>query len=232
MLKIKYFVILSLPLSCSVLSETLWSDFSATYLKGNNYEVGDNNRQVLTLEYASGTSWGDIFTFVDRLDSSNGDLETYLEFSPRFNLTQLSNDSLLKDVLLATTVEIGEASTNYLYGIGTNLSIPHFQFFQLNFYYRNNELQSNNWQLTPAWSVPFSLGNSQWRYNGFIDWVSSTDTSASGYNFTSQLAWNAGEYFQLKDALYLGVEYVYWHNKFGIAGIDERNANILVKWHF
>ncbi len=44
-------------LSTSASAEQLWSSFSLSYLKGSDYEVGDNERQVVTIEHASGHSW-------------------------------------------------------------------------------------------------------------------------------------------------------------------------------
>jgi len=32
--------------------------------------------------------------------------------------------------------------------------------------------------------------------------------------------------------LYVGVEYVMWTNKFHVDGVDEENANLLIKAHF
>jgi hypothetical protein len=52
-------------LSSNCLAETLWSDVSASLLKGNNYQVGDNSRTVFTFEHAAGYSWGDSFLFID-----------------------------------------------------------------------------------------------------------------------------------------------------------------------
>jgi len=83
--------------SITAQAKTVWSDFSVTYLKGNDYEVGDTDREVITLEYASGTTWGDTFMFFDRLKSSNGDVETYGEFSPRIKIKDY-NDSFVKSV--------------------------------------------------------------------------------------------------------------------------------------
>lgn len=42
----------------AVNAERYWSDTSLTYLNGSDYEVGDPDRHVLTLEYVGGYSWG------------------------------------------------------------------------------------------------------------------------------------------------------------------------------
>ncbi|MEW6990846.1 nucleoside-binding protein [Colwelliaceae bacterium 6441] len=208
-------------------AETLWSDFSATFLKGNHYEVGDNDRRVFTFEHAAGYSWGDSFMFVDRLESSNGDKETYAEFSPRFQLSQYKND-FFENIYLATTAEVGEDFTHYLVGIGTKLNIPHFQYFNVNIYHRNNDASDNSSQLTLSWALPIG----PLTYDGFIDHVPSNDISSTSTNFTSQLKYNISDALNIKEKLYIGIEYVYWKNKYGINGIDEKNANMLLKYHF
>ncbi|GLX79502.1 ion channel protein Tsx [Thalassotalea insulae] len=217
----------SLLLTLQCQAEVLWSDISATLLQGNDYEVGDNNRTVFTFEHAAGYSWGDSFLFVDRLHSNNGDRETYAEFSPRWQLSNYQND-FLENIYLATTAEVGENFTNYLIGVGTNLKIPHFLYFKANFYHKNNDFGDNAMQSTLSWAVPIG----PLMYDGFIDYVSSTDDSHTTMNLTSQLKYNIGEAMNLKNKFYIGIEYVFWLNKYGIKDVDENNVNLLVKYHF
>ncbi len=221
-------------LSFNASAKQLWSDTSVTLMKGTQYEVGDTDKTVFTLEHASGHSWGSIFTFVDRLSHDNDNQhELYGEFGANITLNELDN-SVFKDVYLATQWEFNSDKfaqfDNYLVGVGANLSIPKFNFANITYYRRNNELGDNNNQLTFVWSVPF--GDSI-VYDGFIDAVDSTDSVASGYNFTSQIKYDVGQHIGIeKNKFYAGVEYVYWKNKFGIDGITEKNPNIMVKWHF
>ena len=51
-------------------------------------------------------------------------------------------------------------------------------------------------------------------------------------NLTSQLKYNLAEHLNLKTNFFVGFEYVYWQNKFGIDGVDEKNLNLLAKYHF
>ena len=214
-------------LATTVSAKTVWSDFSVTYLNGSNYEVGDSDRQVMTLEHAAGTSWGDSFMFFDHLVSDNDDTETYGEFSPRIRLTKLDN-SFLTALYLAPSAELGDGFTNYLFGIGTDLSIPGFNYFKVNAYHRNNEFTDSNYQLTVTWGVPIG----PLYYDGFMDWTNSVDNNEASMNLTSQLKYDVAKYVGLDSKLFLGVEYVFWNNKFGIDGVDERNVNLLVKYHF
>lgn len=217
-------------------AEMLWSSFSLSYLNGSDYEVGDPDRQVVTVEHASGHSWGDNFFFLDRLQSANGDSENYMELSPRLSLSSLTGSDLsfgpVKDVLLAGTWESGEGFDNFLAGVGVSLDVPGFQYFNANLYRANNDKSSNDTQLTLTWGLPFALSDAEFLYDGFIDWTTSESDKASEMNFTSQLKWNAGKLIGTKAPVYVGVEYAYWTNKFGIDGVDERNPALLLKWHF
>lgn len=214
-------------MSTTASAKTIWSDFSATYLNGSHYEVGDSDRQVLTLEHAAGTSWGDSFIFFDRLESDNGDTETYGEVSPRIRLTKLDTP-VIKSLYFAPSAEIGDGFTNYLVGVGTDLDIPGFNYFQLNAYHRNNDNYDSNYQLTAVWAIPVG----PLMYDGFMDWTNSVDNVSASMNLTSQLKYDVAKYVGLDTKLYVGVEYVYWNNKFGIKNQDERNVNLLVKYHF
>lgn len=208
-------------------ADVKWSDFSVSLLRGTNYQVGDANRTVFTLEHAAGYSWGDSFLFIDRLESDNGEKETYIELSPRWQLSAYQNN-WLEHLYLSTTVEVGENFTNYLVGVGTNLKIPHFIFVKANLYHKDVDLGDNAIQSTISWALPIG----PLTYDGFIDYVSSTDDSHTSMNLTSQLKYNIGTLIDNKTNLYLGVEYVYWQNKYGIKGVDEKNLNLLVKYHF
>ncbi|UTW02173.1 DUF5020 family protein [Amphritea atlantica] len=223
-------------LSASASAEMLWSSFSLSYLNGSDYEVGDPDRQVVTVEHASGHSWGDNFFFLDRLESDNGDSENYMELSPRLSLSSLTDSDLsfgpVNDLLLAGTWESGEGFDNFLAGIGVSLDVPGFKYFNANLYRVNNDKSSDDTQLTLTWGLPFALSEAEFLYDGFIDWTTSESDKASEMNFTSQLKWNAGKLIGTKAPVYVGVEYAYWNNKFGIDGVDERNPALLLKWHF
>ncbi|WDD98037.1 nucleoside-binding outer membrane protein [Thalassomonas actiniarum] len=217
-------------------AKTNWSDFSLTYLNGSNYELGDEHRKVYTFEHVAGTSWGDTFLFVDRLESDNGDNETYAEWQPRYKLTDLDN-GVVTSLYLAGMVEMDSVSpkggegfsfTNYLAGFGSDIKIPGFDFFQANVYHRENELGDDNYQTTLVWGLPLGA----LYFDGFIDYASSNDELATSFNMTSQLKYDVAPQLGLTSKLYFGVEYVYWNNKFGVQGVDERNVNLLVKYHF
>ncbi|GGO88363.1 ion channel protein Tsx [Marinobacterium nitratireducens] len=231
-------LVCALPLTTPANAELIWSDFSLSYLHGEDYEViaPDGEMDTVTFEHASGHSWGDTFLFVDRLMPGKADSETYGEFSPRLSLSSVTDRSLslgpVSDVLLAGTWEFGEGFDNYLYGLGFAIDVPGFRYFNVNLYKASNDVWDNDEQLTLTWGYPFTLGTADFLIDGFLDWSSRSDSNASEMNFTPQLKWNAGKHLGLKQPLYVGIEYSHWNNKFGIQNRDERNASLLLKWHF
>ncbi|MDF2176960.1 nucleoside-binding protein [Aliiglaciecola sp. CAU 1673] len=230
----KLLPIFALCLVSSAQAETLWSDFSLTYLNGSHYQVGDNERQVGTFEYVTGTTWGGAFLFVDRLESSNGDTETYGEFSPKFSLHKFKWEEQDISLAAAGTIEFGEGFTHYLYGLSIGTKPRFFNFLNAAFYRRNNDSGKDNWQMTLTWATPFELGETKWMFDGFLDWASAIpeQNQSATMNWTSQVKWDLAPYMGLKAPLYIGFEYAYWNSKFGIEGVDERNASFLLKWHF
>lgn len=230
-----------LLISAPAQAEVLWQDASLTYLNGSNYRVDGAKQQVLTFEHAAGASWGDSFFFLDHLRGKNGERTNYAEWSPRLSFSKFSSNDwqfgLIKDVLFTSTIEMSALQTNVLYGIATDLNLPGFSYLNLNFYRRNNDGVADNWQLTTTWALPFAVGTQQFVYDGFIDWASSSVDQRANLNFTSQLKWALHPVLGLKNKLYLGVEYVYWLNKYGIADTpgfrtNESNVNLLLRGHF
>lgn len=229
-------VLLTMLIIPAASAEMYWSDTSWSLLKGSDYEVGDNEKIVYTVEHASGHSWGSTFLFFDRLSSQNdSDHETYGEVSANIDLLNLDQDSFVKSVYFSTHFEFGPED-NFLNGFGVRLNVPGATYFDVTYYARNNGGGiDDNSQITLVWAFPFA---DSFQYDGFIDAASSSDDAASSTNFTSQLKWDLGKNtFDMKPGkLWLGVEYVFWNNKYGIADssaftTDERNVNLLLKWH-
>ncbi|WP_432452123.1 MULTISPECIES: DUF5020 family protein [unclassified Agarivorans] len=217
-------------------AEMQWSTFSLSYLYGTEYEFTPNGKmQVMTVEHASGHSWGDNFFFIDRTMPKDGDASFYGELSPRLSFNKLTDSTFslgpIKDVLFASTWEMGDGFNNYLYGVGVDITVPGFQYFNVNVYQVNNDISANDEQLTITWGAPFSIGSQDFLIDGFMDWSSASETNKSEMNLTPQIKWNAGKNLGFSSPLYVGIEYAYWNNKYG-TDVDERVASLLVKWHF
>lgn len=227
--------------SVGIQAEVLWQDFSVTYLKGNNYRIGTPHQQVLTVEHVAETHWGDSFFFLDHMRESNDVRSNYAEWAPRLSLAKMSGKpfqyGLISDVLISTTVEMSELQTNFLYGVGVDLKLPGFQFMQLNGYRRVNDNAADNWQITTSWALPFGIGEQQFLYDGFFDWTTTNHEQRSSFNMASQLKWAVHPLLGINNPIFVGIEYVYWRNKYGIADsaffrTHESNLNLLLKVHF
>lgn len=214
-------------LSAPVLAKPIWSDFSLTYLNGKNYQVGDDDRQVFTFEHAAGMTWGDSFFFVDRLESANGDKTTYTEWSPRLKLIDFDK-APVSNLYLASTFEVGDGFTNTLFGVGTDIPFDAFKFFKVNLYHKQFENSDNAYQTTISWGVDIG----PLYYDGFLDHVFSQGNTNSQTNLTSQLKYDVAPHLLIKEKFFVGVEYVYWRDKFGIQDVNESNVNLLLKYHF
>jgi len=246
--------ILAATIAAPTHAEMFWSDNSITLLHGADYfNVGYNfgapekemEMTTMTLEHASGHSWGDAFFFLDRHHGKGAFAdfsETYSEVAPRFSLGKLSGSDLsigpISDVLLATTYEFssdsgGTNQDNYLYGVGLDWKLPGFAYFQTNMYYANNENVDNDVQLTVVYGVPFSTGDVDWMFDGYMDWSSTEEDHASDFHFNPQLRADVGKFMGItKSKLEVGLEYSYWSNKFGLESDENESAvSALVKFH-
>lgn len=221
-------------------ASVIWQDFSVTYLNGRHYRIDAPHQQVLTFEHTASTNWGDSFFFLDHLRSKDGSTN-YAEWSPRLSLSKLTpyqpQWGWLNDILISSTVEMSSMHTHVLYGVGVDFNLPGFRFFQLNGYRRANDKMQDNWQLTSVWAIPFQLAHYEFLYDGFIDWSSANSEQGASFNMTSQLKWNLAPLFAWQSPVYVGVEYVYWQNKYGLIDTawfrtNESNLNFLLKAHF
>ena len=222
-----------------------WQSTNFQYLWGFNFKSletltsKDNNRSTVTIEHADGWKYGDNFFFFDITNPSDDDVFVYGEISPRLSLGKISGKDLsapfLKDVLLAGTYEVGstvggEGFHSYLYGIGLSLDLPKFNFADLNLYVRNSNFEGTTYQITPVWQLPFAIGKADLIFEGFVDIAGSEGVSEFNIDAQPRLLLDAGKLWGAPGNLFLGTEIIYWHNKFGIDGVNEFAPQVMVKW--
>ncbi|EGH47761.1 hypothetical protein PSYPI_38012, partial [Pseudomonas syringae pv. pisi str. 1704B] len=143
--------------------------------------------------------------------------------------------------------EFGEGDNeSYLIGPAFDLKIPGFDYFQLNFYQRQTEGNRPGdgvWQITPVWSYTIPVGKSDVLIDGFMDWVVDNDKTSRGtyhsnLHFNPQIKYDLGKALNYPERqLYVGIEYDYWTNKYGIKDTssfdtDQNTASLLVKVFF
>ncbi|WP_020674880.1 DUF5020 family protein [Geopsychrobacter electrodiphilus] len=218
-----------------------WQTSNVELLLGSGYKLGDDTRTTLTFEHANGWKYGDNFFFLDVVnpmrDGVHSTNDLYAEFSPRLSLSKISGKKIafgfVKDVLLASTLEMGEYSHNYLYGVGFSLDLPKFAYADINIYVRNNPNQDGQtYQITPVWALPFTVGSAKMLFEGFADIAGSEGNTKFNIDCQPRLLLDVGNFWQAPDSLWVGVEYMYWHNKFGVDGANESLPQAMVKWVF
>lgn len=78
--------------------------------------------------------------------------------------------------------------------------------------------------MTVVWGYPINAGKHKIMFDGYIDWSSAADDHAADFHFNPQLRVDIGNYFGNPNTIEAGIEYSYWHNKFGINGIDDESV--------
>ncbi|HSD38030.1 MAG TPA: hypothetical protein VLC92_11025 [Rhodocyclaceae bacterium] len=75
--------------------------------------------------------------------------------------------------------------------------------------------------LTAAWGIPFNIGPVGLSFEGFMNFIASKGENEFGgstapeFNFDGQIMYDVGALLGSKNTFKMGLEYQYWHNKFG-----------------
>jgi nucleoside-specific outer membrane channel protein Tsx len=229
------------------------------YLHGTRYADFDPNggfseddeSSIITIEHFNTWKYGDNFMFVDITNPlGEGDAfgttaeesaSFYAEISPRLSFGKMAGKDLswglIQDVLFTATVEIPESPVDqtFLYGLAVDLKLPGFQFFQVNWYIRDNQGSGidTGQQITLVWGAPFKLGPVPLVFEGFFDYAWGEDPLEDNIITGPRLLVDVGELTGFGGGkLQAGVEYQVWRNKFGIDGMDEDVPQAMVKWIF
>ncbi|PTQ74314.1 outer membrane protein OmpK [Pseudomonas sp. GV071] len=224
-------------LSAAASAEDLlqWQQTDAAYRYGKTNKVTPEIEQVFTIEQSSGWSFGDLYWFVDNSyfngasDPIAGHFTYYAEFSPRLSFNKIFDKKFsfgpITDVLLAATQEFGEGQVETaLLGVGVDLAVPGFDFFQLNIYHRDpsGDRDGDTWQITPAWGATFPFAGSELLFDGYIDWIPDNDeTFHANFHLATQLKYDIGRFVEFEPRkLYVGLGYDYAKNKYGVKDGD------------
>lgn len=201
-------------------------------LRGFDYELGDRQRTIITFEHANRWRYGDLFVFADFTVGDDGQRGVYGEISPRLSLSRMTGQDwsfgAVRDVYLAANVELGdEGLDRQLYGVAADLDVPGFAFLRVHAYRRDDPLRpGSTWQTTTVWNRPFEWNGQAFLTEGFADFAGGEGTGIAHQLVVPRLLWRVPE----SRGLWLGVEWQYWHNKFGVPGVNESVAQLQVKW--
>jgi nucleoside-specific outer membrane channel protein Tsx len=220
-----------------------WTSNNVQFLTGDGFKLGSSNHNTVTFEHADGWMYGDNFLFIDFIQRDDVGLEVYGEFYPRLSLSKLTNNDIsygiVKDISIVAGINAGSEPSEdnfvaYLFGGGISFDIPHTEFIKLDIMaYKDDNVSSIGVQVSPVWNIPFSIGNLDFKFRGFLDWLSSDATGGDDSILTQpQLLLDVGKLVGNRNKFYAGIEYWYWHNKFGINGITEQSAQATLMYTF
>lgn len=225
--------------------------------------LNNEDTNVITLEYAGKYGWGDSFVFFDKLVASEDGFSpkkqtNYLEASARLSIPYLFNQlttsalvtrqpviaKYVKDYFVAGMVEYSyvnvsvvhsnsSTTINNLLGFGIAWYSDFFSYLNTNFYYANNEKQADDYQLTVSFAKEFTIADFAFKTNGYIDWSTATTNHKASFHFSPQILLDLGQVFNHPKRFYIGIEYSYWRNKFGLANVDdEHTISAMIKFSF
>jgi nucleoside-specific outer membrane channel protein Tsx len=161
------------------------------------YDTGNEQLTTLTLNHFSTWKYGDHFAFVDLYrgdfagDASRAFLEStvYAEWHPRVFVNRLLGIEgnvlgVFRDLGLAFEVNQGHGFYAYMAGVGGDLALPVPGVVGINLYYRYDavqlqgpDLRNHTWQVSPYWTLPFSLGRIPLVFTGYVDVSGANDNA-------------------------------------------------------
>lgn len=238
----KLITLLLLSLATSTSQAFEWTNTDIQALYGGDFELGDNSRTTITVEHADGWKYGSNFFFVDTIFRDDIGVEVYAEAYTYLSLSKISGQQVgfgpIKDISILGGLNISNKPENdnfkaYLAGISFDLGNPWFDYLQLDIATIKNDSQSGKFdlQLTPVWSVPFSIADVKFKFRGFADfWLGNSNASGT-FNVLAQpqMLLDIGNLSGWQDnKVYIGVEYMLWHNKFGVENVNESTVQGMI----
>jgi len=229
---ILFLVTISFSTSSWALQAFDWTSSNIQYLYGGDFIFAEQERSTVTIEHAHGWKYGTNFFFVDMYN--NNGFEVYTEVYSYLSINKIFGADLslgpIKDFSLAGGINISNRPEEkrfqaYLVGISLDLANEYFDYLQLDVMaYKDDGYHSWGVQITPVWSFPFKLGPTKLKFRGFVD-IKDGNTNALG-NVTMlaqpQLLLDVGHLAGWKsDIFYIGTEYSFWLNKFGVEDANE-----------
>jgi len=242
-------VCLALSLSLASLPSLAfdWTSSNIQYLHGSGYLLGAKDRDIITVEHSDGWKYGQNFFFIDTTyheENTNGyQFEAYGEIYSYLSASKITGLPIkvgpIKDIGLTLGLNAGSQPSQtpfraYLAGASLQFDLPLFKYLQLDFLaYKNEYLNTASFQLTPSWELSLDNLGLPIVFRGFMDYISAGGAGpAWTVLFQPQILLDVGRYYGHKQQLMLGIEYQYWHNKFGLMNFDESLPQSVVIFRF
>lgn len=216
-----------------------WHSSNIQLLRGNSYKLGSEDRTIMTLEHANCFKYGDFFVFFDHTWPDEGNSSYYIEPTLRMSLGKTFglklNAKVVKDIFIAGQIEKPKGKdTRKLLGFAVDFNLPHFVFFKSHLFFRDNpDLDGQTYQVTFSWMRPFTVNNLHFLAEGFADLVGSEGNRDPYQLIVPRFLLDVGVLAGAKKGkAWAGIEWQYWHNKFGVAGVTESVPQLQLKYVF
>ena len=229
---------------------SLSSRYGATFQEPGIAE--DVPKSAFTFENTAAGRWWSSYLFVDVLRSwSDADAnakEVYGEWYPSLSLRKLSGRDVsrgfVRDVSLTIGLNTGVRSTGpspfaMLPGATVALNVPGFAFVSVGafayidrgrFQGQPSDCQATTYQITPSWSLPFSVGSAKLKLDGFVDFIGKHANCEAMVLTEPRLTLDLSALWNKPGHLYAGVDWLYWRNKYGIKGLEDNVFLPIVVW--
>lgn len=230
-----------------------WSETDVQVMNGTRFRDPGNHDDVtkttVTLQHVSGYAYGRNYFFVDSYWGTKNaprSNDIYGEYYHYLSLGKTTGakfgESFLKDVSMTAGINAGSSTGGagtriLLYGVTLDFAVPGFSYFNVDLLAYDDRSQfngvsshyRNSYQVTPVWRLPFTLGGTHWSFEGFCDFIGARGQGTVNQVLCQpQLRLDVGHLVSgRRDAFYIGTEYQYWHNKYGIDGLHESFPNVM-----
>ena len=211
---------------------------------------GKRNAVVLTLQYAGGWRFGDIFGFADFQNFDDGDSDLYGELYFGFNYGKMTGRKLswgpIRDIGLRMGVnwDVQKNIRKLLPGLRLSWKVPGFRYLNTDFYAYLGvsgglasggiPKQSDSWNGDINWAAPFKIGQARFSFEGHMEYLGNRRNEI-GRRVSwwilgqPQFRFDLGNtLFGVPNKLFAGIEWQFWLNKLGDPTTDEQVVQALV----
>jgi hypothetical protein len=212
----------------------------------------DVPKSDFTFENTSAGTWWSSYLFVDVLRSwSEADAnakEVYGEWYPSMSLRRMAGKKpwtgFVRDISLTAGLNTGTRSTGpspfaVLPGTTIELKVPGFAFFSVGafayidrgrFQGQPTSCAATTCQVTPSWSLPFAVRRARLRFDGFVDIIGRHAECATQVLSMPQIKFDLSGLWGKPDQVYLAMRVVYWHNKYGLTDLQDKQVLPVLIW--
>jgi len=236
-----YTLFLTFILSCLSTSVFAleWQSTELQMLYGRDYKLGEKHRTIMTVSHANEWKYGYNAFFFDVAQPFEPDADVYFEGYTWLSYEKMTgnqnriNFGIIDDVMLGAGITADAETPVHLYGLTLGLKIPHFDVFTLDLFAHDHSMHNEiTYAITPYWSTDFNIKNMHLRFRGFVTFTGENGENARQISAQPQLLMDIGQYWGLDNKLFMGIEYLYYRNKYGVKGTTESMPQAMIMLEF